>query len=189
MNDERECDGALVARARSGDARAFEDLVRRHTRAALRVAFAILGRQADAEDACQDAWVRALEKLETCRKPERFVFWFLQIVRNRARNMLDARRVRSAEPLESESAADLADPRGSHRGERLRARLEKALAEIPQIQREIVLLHDLEGWSHREIAQAAEISEVMSRQHLFQARRRLRELLGAEALGDLSDDG
>lgn len=188
MNEERESDGALVARARGGEAKAFEALVRRHTRAALRVAFAILGSHADAEDVCQDAWVRALEKLETCREPDRFAFWFLQIVRNRARNMLVARRIRSADSIESESATGLEDPKREHRGERLRARLEKALSAIPEMHRVIVLLHDLEGWTHREIAQAAEISEVMSRQHLFQARRRLREILGADALGDLNDD-
>jgi RNA polymerase sigma-70 factor (ECF subfamily) len=50
------------------------------------------------------------------------------------------------------------------------------------MQREVVLLHDLEGWRHREIAEALDVSEVMARQHLFQARKRLRELLPRDEL-------
>lgn len=160
--------------------------MRRHYRAAYAVALAILGRRADAEDVCQDAWVRALERLEDCRKPDRFVYWLLQIVRNRARNYLDHRRVRAAESLEAVTVAATDDPPRDLVRERLRGRLEEVLSEISEIQRQIVLLHDLEGWGHRDIARSLEISEVMSRQHLFQARRRLRELLGAHAQGELS---
>lgn len=186
MNVKGPSDGSLVARARRGDTAAFDALVRRHYRASYAVALAVLRRRADAEDACQDAWVRALEKLDSCRKPERFVYWLLQIVRNHARNLLAARRVRAAEPIESRNGTAAAvgadDPGQDHERERLRNRLEEALAEISEIQRTIVLLHDLDGWPHRAIAESLEISEVMSRQHLFQARRRLRQLLGADAV-------
>jgi DNA-directed RNA polymerase specialized sigma24 family protein len=98
MNSNEPTDGVLVAKARQGDAAAFDALVRRHYRAAFGVALAVLGRRADAEDTCQDAWVRALEKLDECRQPDRFIAWLLQIVRNQARNQLDRRRVRAAEP-------------------------------------------------------------------------------------------
>lgn len=176
----------MVARARQGDTAAFDALVRRHYRASYAVALAVLSRPADAEDACQDAWVRALEKLDTCRKPESFVYWLLQIVRNRARNLLDARRVRAAEPLESTvgsaTTAGREDPRKDHERSRLRSRLEAALAEISETQRAVVLLHDLDGWPHHAIAECMGISEVMSRQHLFQARRRLRNTLGGDDL-------
>jgi RNA polymerase sigma-70 factor, ECF subfamily len=189
MPEKQLSDEALVAQARRGVPAAFDALVRRHYRAAYTVALAIVGRRADAEDVCQDAWVRVLERLEDCRNPDRFVYWLLQIVRNRARNHLEYRRVRAAEPLEPETAAATDDPGKDLDRERLRARLETSLVDLPEVQREIVLLHDLEGWSHREIGNSLGISEVMSRQHLFQARRRLRELLGADALGDLSHDG
>ena len=175
-------DAVLVARARRGEPAAFDTLVRRHYRAAYAVALAVLGRRADAEDVCQDGWVRALERLDDCREPDRFIYWLLQIVRNRARNHLDYRRVRATELLEPDMAAGADDPRKDLDAERLRARLDESLAELPEIQREIVLFHDLEGWSHREIAVGLGISEVMSRQHLFQARRRLRGLLDANAI-------
>jgi RNA polymerase sigma-70 factor, ECF subfamily len=189
MSEKDPSDGTLVARACRGNPGAFDSLVRRHYPAAYAVALAILGHRPDAEDVCQDAWVRALERIEDCREPERFIFWLFQIVRNRARNYLDRRRVRAAEPLEPETAAGTDDPQRDLDRERLRERLENSLAELPEVQREIVLLHDLERWSHREIAGSLGISEVMSRQHLFQARRRLRGLLGANAIGELSHDG
>ena len=131
----------------------------------------------DAEDVCQDAFVRALERLDDCRQPEKFAAWLLQIVRNQARNFLQYRRVRQAKPLELVSATSSADPnRDVERGE-LRDQLEAALGELSETQRKVVLLHDLEGYRHREIAEILELSEVASRQHLFTARRKLRQLL------------
>jgi RNA polymerase sigma-70 factor (ECF subfamily) len=142
------------------------------------VALAVLAHREDAEDVCQDAWLRALERIEDCRKPDRFVYWLLQIVRNRARNRRGHRKVRRADPLEPDSP--IADPHDDRGRRDLAIRLEEALAEVSEIQRTVLLLHDLEGWDHRGIAAALGISEVMSRQHLFQARRRLRERLDKE---------
>ena len=171
-------DALLVERARRGEAEAFEKLVRRHYRAAYAVALALLGSAMDAEDVCQDAFVRAIERLDELRRPERFAGWLLQIVRNRARNYHNYRRVRSAMPLEAVStAADDDTARASERSD-LRDALESALSELSEIQREVVLLHDMEGWKHREIAEALKLSEGMSRQHLMVARRTLRERLG-----------
>lgn len=179
---------SLIARARRGDAAAFDALVRRHYRATFAVALAVVHRRADAEDVCQDAWVRALERLDELRDLDRFLPWLLQIVRNRARNFLDYQRLRAGPSLEANEAQESADPRQNLERERLRVRLEDALRELVEIQRLVVLMHDLDGWEHRAIAGALAISEVMSRQHLFQARRRLRERLGAGALEEFSHD-
>jgi len=70
----------------------------------------------------------------------------------------------------------------------LRRELEFALSELGETRREVVLLHDLEGWKHRDIAEALEISEGMSRQHLMVARRTLRERLGMEFLKEHAHD-
>jgi RNA polymerase sigma-70 factor, ECF subfamily len=180
-------DSVLVAKARLGDAAAFESLVRKYARPAFAAALAVLANQADAEDVCQDAWVRALERLEECRNPERFVFWLLQIVRNRARNYVHYRRVRETAQLEDAFGPDgppgQDDSSREWRRHQQRARLERALAELTAAQREVLLLHDLAGWKHRAIAESIGISEVMSRQHLFQARARMRRLLGTAADG------
>ena len=181
-------DASLVSRARRGDAAAFEILVRRHFRAAYAVALANLGNQMDAEDVCQDAFVRALERLDDCRHPDRFAAWLLQIVRNRAHNFRSYGRVRSALSLDEVVPASSVDT--SERAERaeLGRLLESALADLSQLQREVVLLHDLEGWKHREIAEILDLSEGMSRQHLMSARRNLRERIGAQAFKEYSDE-
>lgn len=170
-------DADLVRRLRDGDEAAFETLVRVHYRAAFAVALSVSGRYADAEDICQDVWLRVLERIGELREPTRFRAWMLQIVRHTALNQLERARIRRAEPLEAADAQRRGDPRQDLIVVFLRARLERALATVSEVQREVVLLHDLDGWSHRAIAASMGMSEVMSRQHLFQARRLLRRLL------------
>jgi RNA polymerase sigma-70 factor (ECF subfamily) len=158
----------LVLRARRGEPAAFEELARRHLRTAYVIALAVLGRPADAEDVAQEAFVAVLERIDDCREPARFSGWLVKIVRNRALNALDKRRLRDAQP-----DVEVAAPAGG--GDVVaRARLLAALARLSPVQREIVLLHDLDGWTHAELAGALGISEVNCRQHLFTARRVLR---------------
>ena len=175
-------DSRLVARARAGDARAFEELVRRYLRSAHSVALGVLGNPADAEDVCQDAFLVALEKLDECRDPKRFAAWLMRIVRNRALNALESRSLRQGEPLEEEAAvseaAEVDDPGWRAEQSELRERLLAALGRLPPSQREVVLLHDLEGWKHREIADLLGTSEGAVRVRLLEARRRLRTELG-----------
>jgi RNA polymerase sigma-70 factor (ECF subfamily) len=176
-------DADLVQKSRRGDAGAFETLVRRHYGAAFSVALARLGNRMDAEDICQEAFVRALEKLDDCREPERFAAWLMAIVRNRALNRVQYRRVREGVSLEDVNPAAGENPARDASRAALRERLTAALACLTPVQREVVLLHDLEGWKHREIAGALGLSEVASRQHLFTARRALRD-----TLGDMKED-
>jgi RNA polymerase sigma-70 factor, ECF subfamily len=181
-------DEVLVARARLGDVPAFELLVRRHALVGLAVARSIVGNVIDAEDVCQDAWVRALERLDECRRPDRFASWLLQIVRNRARNFLQYRRVRATEPFDEaidasdQSKAD--DPSEALDRRREQVRLECAMARLTEVQREVLILHDQLGWKHREIAESVGVSEVLSRQRLFQARARMRQFLDEVADGE-----
>lgn len=175
----------LVLRARNGDRSAFTALVRAHLRAAYAVALSVLARPADAEDVAQDAFLIAFERLDTCREPDHFSGWFLQIVRNQARNWLAKRRLRDVPDRESaaEQSAEAMLPDTV-----LRQRLLDELAQLSTAQREVVLLHDLDGWTHPEIAAALGFSEVMSRQHLFMARRELRAQLGAQTSKGIEDE-
>ena len=167
----------LVTRAKRGDASAFDQLVRRHLRAAYAVALAVLQRPADADDVAQDAFISALERIDDCREPARFSGWLIKIVRNRALNALAKRRLRDADELSNESSFN-----NSPNDVALRRQLLAALATLTDVQREIVLLHDLDGWSHSELADALGLSEVNCRQHLFTARRALRGELSALAI-------
>ena len=178
-----ESDAELVARVREGDAGAYDALVRRHLRGALGVALALLGEPADAEDVVQDAFLAALDRLDDCRHPERFRQWLHEIVRNRAHNARAAYGWRNARPLAAAGVASAPGGPGAdaERAE-LREHLTAALGALTDAQRQVVVLHDLEGWTHREIAASLGISEVMSRQHLFVARRALRQRLGPRTL-------
>jgi RNA polymerase sigma-70 factor (ECF subfamily) len=189
MQDGNDGDAGLVARARRGDAAAREALVRRYLRPAYAVALSVLRNVADAEDLAQDALVTALDRLDQCREPGRFAGWLLQAVRNRALNHLGQSRTR-ARLLDGVPRGEGEEPRAG--AVVLRRRLLGALERLSPAQREVVLLHDLESWTHGEIAAALGISEVMSRQHLFVARRAMREWLGEEgtagrAPGEVSD--
>src|SRR5499433_646414 len=172
-------DTVLVARARRGDAAALEILVRRYLRPAYIVALSVVRSAADAEDVAQEALMGALHRLDQCREPDRFARWLFTAVRHRAFNYLEQRKLRGA-LLSSHfpEEARQADPATI----RLRKRLLVCLEKLSEIQRQVVLLHDLEEWTHAEIAASLEISEVMSRQHLFVARRLLRQHLANDFL-------
>jgi RNA polymerase sigma-70 factor, ECF subfamily len=171
---------SLVIRAQRGDRNSFATLTRTYLRAAYSVALSILGRPSDAEDIAQDALLLAFERLDSCREPDRFVGWLLQIVRNQARNALASRRLRDvpADATSEEPCSELPLPDSSTH----RSQLLLALSKLTSIRREVVLLHDLDGWTHAEIAGALRISELMSRQNLFLARRELREQLDGKIL-------
>jgi RNA polymerase sigma-70 factor, ECF subfamily len=176
-----ESDAQLVELARDGDAGAFAELVRRHLRSAYLTALAVLVNPADAEDAAQDALVTALERLEQCREPERFAAWLRQIARNRALNIRRSRALRRV--LSLGAAVQIAAPESPERDLRLsglRDALLGGLVRLSEVQREVVLLHDLEGWRHREIADVLGLPEGTVRSHLFHARKALRGLLGEE---------
>ena len=172
-------DEELVTLILKRDTAAFEVLMRRYFRTAFLVAFARLGSREDAEDLCQEAFVRAWERMSECRDPKRVSHWIMTIVRNAAHNRREYLQLRSGKPLDSVAGA-AASARPDHDAERgeLRSRLTQALMQLPPIQREVVLLHDYEGWKHDEVAARLDLSVTMSRRHLSDARRQLRGILG-----------
>jgi RNA polymerase sigma-70 factor, ECF subfamily len=174
-----------VHRTLAGEQSAFAGLVRRHRRAALARALAILGDPADADDIAQEAFVHAYEQLATCRHPHRFASWLLTIVHRRSLNRLRGDRRRRLVPLDESLPAERSDAAvASLERADLRSRLLAALARLAPIQREVVLLADVEHWPHDRIAAATGISVLMSRRHLSDARRRLRALLTASHSND-----
>lgn len=172
-------DAELVRRVREGEEEAFGTLVDRYARAAYSVALSVTGTHHDAEDAAQEAFVAALERMEDCRDPERFGGWFLTIVRNRSRNLRRRESVRDGEELPESLPTVLRAPDRSAESAELRGELRRALAQLTQLQREIVLLHDLQGWKHKEIAERLEMPSGTVRSHLHHARKALRERLAA----------
>ncbi len=171
-------DARLVVRARDGDRDAFERLVRRHLRAAHRVALSRTGDPHDADDVCQDAFLRALERLEDCREPQNFRAWLLAIVRNRATDLTRGSARSRREPLDELGPAEIGRVAAEPAAERgVGESLAAAVHDLPERQRRVVLMHDYEGWSHREVAEELDIAVGTSRYHLHEARERLRASL------------
>jgi RNA polymerase sigma-70 factor (ECF subfamily) len=170
-------DGALVSRAITGEGEAYGELVRRYRRAAFALALSVTGKREDAEDAAQESFIVALERLEECRDPARFGGWLLAIVRNRSRNVVRREILREGEELPSAAASKTVGPDGFAERSELRERLTWALGTLNEVQREIVLLHDLQGWKHGEIAEKLEMPSGTVRSHLHYARKQLRDCL------------
>ena len=167
----------LVDAAKAGNSRAFDDLVERHMRRAFSVAYRILAQRQDAEDAVQDAFLSALTNLDTFERGRPFGPWLLRIVANRAINASRARAIRVTEPVPASAAATTASPfETAARGE-LRGEVERALSKLPEQQRWIVELFELDGFTGPEIAGMLEIPEGTVRWQLHQARQVLRPAL------------
>lgn len=199
-------DADLVIASLRSDNAAFEVLVRRYARAAYLVALAATGGvPTDAEDAVQDALILAHARLQECHSPDRFGAWLLRITRNRAHNVRRREQLRSGETLGIngvDSHANEGRNASAHRGgvpvgeshfrtgsegpatphaileqAELRRHLLDALSREPEVRRQVLLLHDLEGWKHKEIADALDISTFMSRYYLSVTRRSMRARL------------
>lgn len=154
----------------------------RYGRAAYAVAYSVTGRHEDAEDAAQESFLVALERLEECRSPERFAGWLMTIVRNRSRNLVRRESLRETDQVPLSASTNLPTPDRDMERMQLQDVLREALGGLPEVQREIVLLHDLEGWKHREIADRMGLPSGTVRSHLHFARKALRGALGAQAV-------
>lgn len=170
-------DATLAARARAGDRRAFGELVKRYAEQARRVARAVLQDPDDADDAAQDAFLSALVKLDRYDASRPFAPWLLRIVANAATDRRRRRTVRRTEALDQELMGGGPLPDVAAEREVLLGRLREALHELPERRRLAVVLFDVEGYSHAEIAEILGMPEGTVRSEVFHARRRLRTLL------------
>jgi RNA polymerase sigma-70 factor (ECF subfamily) len=178
-------DEYLLARLASGERQALEELFRRYRGLAYRVAFRLLGHEADALDAVQEGFIKALTHLHTFQGRSTFKTWLLRVVSNAA---LDVGRLRGRRDLlrldgpggalrQAAHPVTEEDPSLGLEREDLRHLLEEALATLPEAQRRTFVLHVEAELSYREVAEVLGISigTVMSR--LYYARQRLRAYL------------
>ena len=180
-------DTDLIARAASGDARAFEALMRRYNRMLFRTARAILRDDAEAEDALQEAYLQAYGSLASFRAEAKLSTWLARIVANEALMRL-RKQTRRAEivPMQSadapeveqvmDSDMDNAPDTRAARGE-MRRLLEAQIDALPEIYRTVFMLRAVEELSAEETAAVLEIPAATVRTRLFRARSLLREAL------------
>jgi RNA polymerase sigma-70 factor (ECF subfamily) len=179
-------DTELIERVRGGDTQAFGELVRRYQRRAFAVAWRLLGHREDAEDLVQDSFMTALDRLDSFEAGRPFGPWFLRIVVNRGHNARAARRVRAVDELPDQLEGRAPAPDAVVEAAELGEQIGAAIGELPERQRLVVQLHELEGFSSAEIADMLEIAEPTVRWTLHAARKRLRQDL-AEWKGDDAD--
>jgi len=154
------------------DDRAFRELYRRHTPRLFQFALRLLGgREADAHDVVQQSWVIAVQRLSMFRREASFGSWLLGIGLNVTRRLLRS----SGRWHELDAAAEPATAAESCSD---RVDLERAIALLPDGYRVILVLHDVEGHTHEDIAQQLGISAGTSKSQLSRARRAMRRLLG-----------
>jgi RNA polymerase sigma-70 factor, ECF subfamily len=171
----------LVRRAQAGDQLAFERLYREHVGRVYAVCVRMVADRARAEELTQDVFVRVWESLGTFRGESAFTSWLHRLAVN---TVLQAARgaARYRERVETTDAPELMESvqrgGGGSEGPGLRMDLERAIAALPAGAREVLVLYDIEGYSHQEIAGLVGIAPGTSKAQLHRARRLLREALG-----------
>ena len=171
-------EAAAIVRVQQGETEQFELLVRRYMRGAFAVAFRLLGHREDAEDVVQEALLAALANIRTFDTTRRFGPWLYRIVVTRGLNFRKSRARRQTESLDRDQFASR-DPGPMIGAERagLKEAVQAALARLPERQRLVVQLFELDGFSGAEIGAMLGIPAGTVRWHLHEARRTLRELL------------
>jgi RNA polymerase sigma-70 factor, ECF subfamily len=164
----------LVARAKAGDEEGFSGLVKLHQRRAYLVARAVVMTHEDAEDAVQEGFLRAYQALDRFEAGQSFGAWLNRIVANAALDLSRRRKVRAADELSDSYASAFRDPAEA---DELRERLQAALATLPDRARAVLVLHDVEGFTHAEIGELLGIPGGTARSDLHHARKKLKVLL------------
>lgn len=189
---------ALVTSGKLDEARdRFAELISRHQRRASRIAFHYLREAAEADEAVQDAFVRAFTHVDGFREDLPFEVWFTRILINGCLDRIKARNRRErwlAPRAEAASGRLDADPGESTPSGRpspedrllqreRRRQIARALGQLPARQRLVFVLSQVEGCSAREVSAVTGLNESTVRVHLFRAVRKLRRLLGDEGAG------
>ncbi len=189
-------DAELVARLRAGEEQAFVALAARHHAAMLRLARSYVASQAIAEEVVQDTWLGVLRGLDGFAGRSSFQTWLLSILVNRARST-GVREQRSVAVGDAGPAVDrsrfdasgawmsppqhwIEDSEDRMLAQGLAERIQSALHELPERQREVVMLRDVDGLSGQEVCEVLQISEANQRVLLHRGRSRLRAALETE---------
>lgn len=183
-------DETLARWSRQGDQEAFGELVRRHSAKIYAKVHQLLRDEQEALEVSQEAWVRAWQKLNQFRGEANFTTWVTRVAINmcfdhiRQRRRLNKSAHESIEnmtemgiPWESHISAEEPDPTVGLEREELRQMISRALDYISEVQRQAIVLHDLEGYEYKEVAKLmrCSVGTVMSR--LFYGRRKLAKIL------------
>ncbi|MFZ5896975.1 MAG: RNA polymerase sigma factor [Myxococcota bacterium] len=172
-------DAEVVARAFGGERAAFAMLMQRYNQRLFRVAWSLLKSRAEAEDAVQEAWVVAFQRLDQVEDSSRFGAWLTRVVVNEAlrRRRFDLRHQELCEAEEARAMSDNDSPEALAAQRELRPVLELAVAALPDFLRAVFVLREIEGMSVGDVADTLGIPEGTVKTRAFRARELLRERL------------
>jgi RNA polymerase sigma-70 factor, ECF subfamily len=173
-------DRDTIAKALAGDPAAERELYDRHVERVYRLVYRMAGDAETAREYTQDTFVRAFERLGTFRGESAFSTWLGSIAISVALNGLRIRKRRNEREQDLELADTIAGKRERIEPD-LRSRLQEAMAQLPDGYRAVLVLHELEGYTHEEIGAMLGIEIGTSKAQLFRARARLREVLAPHA--------
>ena len=176
----RTADAELVARLRAGDLAAFEDLHRQHATRLFNLAWRMLGDRTDAEDAIQEVFLQAFRKVAGFKGDATLGTWLYRLTVNLCIDRLRGRANKEGQRTQSLDTTNAwpAPTRSSVELSVDRLDLERAIAELPEGCRAAFLLHDVEGYDHREVGRILGISDGTSKSQVHKARLRIRAFLG-----------
>jgi RNA polymerase sigma-70 factor, ECF subfamily len=164
----------LIQRAQEGDPVAIREIYRMYSPRVFAIVKRLAADDGLAEDWAQEAWVRIFRALGTFRGDARFTTWLHRIAVNSA---LHGRRWRERRVKHEAPIPESMPVRAKPEETLLRLRLEKAMQQLPERMRQVLVLHDVEGYTHEDIAEFLGVTAGTSKSQLFKARARMRELL------------
>lgn len=168
----------LLQRAREGDRSAFRMLVEHHIRGAYDVAYGFVHDHDIADDVVQDAFLRAFDALGKFRGEAKFSTWLHRIVVNLSLNRVKRERTKAVREVPLMNAVSLVSTPGSDASAAdVRGHLERALHELPTLQRAVVILRHYEGMSTEQVSKILRCSEGTVKTHLFRGLRKMRSKL------------
>jgi RNA polymerase sigma-70 factor (ECF subfamily) len=174
----------LVVAAREGDREAFDELVRRTYVDTYTLAVRLTANEEDARDVVQEAYLRAWKGIGRFRGDAQFTTWLYRITANAAYTLVQKRRRRRTEPLETADEpielASEAQPESAAESALVMEQLSDAVAQLPPKLRSIVVLKDVYGLSHDAIAEELGISVAAAKVRLHRGRKKLRDILFEE---------
>ena len=167
----------LVARVRAGDVDAFETLYREHAARLYTLACRMAGSPEDGEDLLQEIFLQAYRKLGSFKGDASLGTWLYRLALNHCLDYVRSRRARMNKITETLDAETSFEPTARRDTPIARMDLERAVERLPEGCREAFVLHDVEGFDHKEVAGLLGIAEGTSKSQVFKARMKLRGFL------------
>lgn len=182
-------DAAIVDRIRRGDDAVFDHLLEKYYSAMLRVALPFVRSPEEAEEVIQDTWIAVLAGIDRFEGRSSFKTWMFRILINRARSRAKREHrtvpfsaceptdAYEAEPWSRTQADETSSPEQDVLNAELRHSIERAISTLPRLQRMVITLRDVEGWTAQEVCDTLAISAANQRVSLHRARMHVRERL------------